>query len=69
MDSSNIYAVPLDYHVQGLDAEVLDVFGLTERRAGSGLDALEEISHRAEQPRRRGQYRRGGQVHRPDRRL
>jgi len=28
MDSSNIYAVPLDYHAQGLDAEVLDVFGL-----------------------------------------
>jgi len=28
MDSSNIYAVPLDYHRQGLDAEVLDVFGI-----------------------------------------
>jgi CTP synthase len=26
MDSANIYAVPLDYHAQGLDAEVLDVF-------------------------------------------
>ena len=30
MDSANIYAVPLDYHAQGLDAEVLDVFGLTD---------------------------------------
>src|ERR1700709_2075294 len=29
MDSSNIYGVPLDYHAQGLDAEVLDVFGIT----------------------------------------
>jgi len=29
MDSSSIYAVPLDYHEQGLDVEVLDVFGIT----------------------------------------
>ncbi|MDB5477124.1 MAG: hypothetical protein JWP49_2635 [Phenylobacterium sp.] len=28
MDSSNIYAVPLDYHLQGLDSEVLEVFGM-----------------------------------------
>jgi CTP synthase len=28
MDSSDIYAVPLDYHREGLDAEVLSVFGL-----------------------------------------
>ena len=30
MDSSSIYAVPLDYHEQGLDVEVLDVFGITD---------------------------------------
>jgi CTP synthase len=30
MDSSNIYAVPLDYHLQGLDTEVLDVFGMSD---------------------------------------
>src|SRR6516162_4363967 len=30
LDSANIYSVPLDYHVQGLDAEVLDVFGLAD---------------------------------------
>ncbi len=30
MDSSNIYAVPLDYHDQGLDAEVLSVFGIAD---------------------------------------
>ena len=31
MDCANIYAVPLDYHEQGLDAEVLDVFGIARR--------------------------------------
>jgi CTP synthase len=30
MDAPNIYAVPLDYHRQGLDAEVLDVFGVRD---------------------------------------
>ncbi len=30
MDSSSIYAVPLDYHEQGLDREVLDVFGIKD---------------------------------------
>ncbi|WP_269713391.1 CTP synthase [Caulobacter sp. NIBR2454] len=33
MDSSSIYAVPLDYHREGLDAEVLDVFGLNDAPA------------------------------------
>ena len=28
MDAPNIYAVPLDYHEQGLDTEVLEVFGI-----------------------------------------
>ncbi len=28
MDSDNIYAVPIDYHRQGLDTEVLEVFGM-----------------------------------------
>src|SRR6201995_4998390 len=28
LDSANIYSVPLDYHAQGLDTEVLDVFGI-----------------------------------------
>ncbi|HEV2365371.1 MAG TPA: CTP synthase [Caulobacteraceae bacterium] len=30
MDAANIYEVPLQYHRQGLDAEVLDVFGFGE---------------------------------------
>jgi len=50
MDSANIYAVPLDYHQQGLDAEVLDVFGLTERAPKPDLSRWEEISHRLSHP-------------------
>ncbi|HEX6859003.1 MAG TPA: CTP synthase [Caulobacteraceae bacterium] len=30
MDSASIYAVPLDYHREGLDSEVLAVFGMTD---------------------------------------
>jgi CTP synthase len=33
MDSASIYAVPLDYHREGLDAEVLAVFGMTDAPA------------------------------------
>jgi CTP synthase len=44
MDSNNIYSVPLDYHAQGLDAEVLDVFGITDAPAPN-LSRWEEISH------------------------
>ena len=33
MDSANIYAVPLDYHAQGLDKEVLDAFGIEDAPA------------------------------------
>ncbi|MDE2486438.1 MAG: CTP synthase, partial [Alphaproteobacteria bacterium] len=48
MDSANIYAVPLDYHLQGLDAEVLDVFGLTDAPAPDltrWQSIVETISH------------------------
>jgi CTP synthase len=50
MDSANIYAVPLDYHVQGLDAEVLDVFGLTETAPAPDLSRWGEISNRLANP-------------------
>ena len=33
MDSADIYAVPLDYHREGLDAEVLAHFGMTDAPA------------------------------------
>jgi CTP synthase len=49
MDAANIYSVPLDYHRQGLDAEVLDVFGIRDAPAPD-LSRWERISHRLEQP-------------------
>ena len=49
MDSANIYAVPLDYHAQGLDAEVLDVFGLTDAPKPN-LSRWESISHTLSNP-------------------
>ncbi|MDZ4375864.1 MAG: CTP synthase [Phenylobacterium sp.] len=50
MDSANIYSVPLDYHAQGLDAEVLDVFGLKDTAPEPDLTRWEEISHRLSHP-------------------
>jgi CTP synthase len=50
MDSSNIYAVPLDYHAQGLDREVLDVFGLRDSAPAPNLTRWEDISERLTNP-------------------
>ena len=50
MDSANIYAVPLDYHAQGLDTEVLDVFGLRDTAPAPDLARWEEISHTLNHP-------------------
>jgi CTP synthase len=50
MDSANIYAVPLDYHHQGLDSEVLDVFGLTDSAPAPDLAGWEAISHALSHP-------------------
>lgn len=33
LDSASIYQVPLDYHREGLDTEVLDAFGITDAPA------------------------------------
>jgi len=49
MDAPNIYAVPLDYHAQGLDAEVLDVFGIHDAPEPD-LTRWQEISDRLTQP-------------------
>ena len=49
MDASNIYGVPLDYHAQGLDSEVLDVFGLHDAPAPD-LSRWQEISDRLTHP-------------------
>ncbi|WGM39399.1 CTP synthase [Caulobacter sp. NIBR1757] len=46
MDSASIYAVPLDYHREGLDREVLDVFGLGDAPAPdlSRWEAINEVT-------------------------
>jgi CTP synthase len=49
MDAPNIYAVPLDYHAQGLDTEVLDVFGIRDAPAPD-LARWQEISSRLTHP-------------------
>jgi len=49
LDASNIYAVPLDYHAQGLDAEVLDVFGIVDAPPPD-LSRWREISERLTHP-------------------
>ncbi|HWQ85485.1 CTP synthase [Brevundimonas sp.] len=49
MDSNDIYAVPLDYHREGLDAEVLAHFGITDAPAPR-LDMWEEIVRRRLHP-------------------
>ena len=50
MDSANIYTVPLDYHAQGLDTEVLDVFGLRDKSPPPDLSRWEDISNRLSHP-------------------
>jgi CTP synthase len=49
MDAPNIYGVPLEYHRQGLDAEVLDVFGIRDA-AEPDLSRWRRISDRMEHP-------------------
>ena len=49
MDAPNIYAVPLDYHREGLDAEVLDVFGMHDAPPPD-LSRWEGIAHRLSHP-------------------
>jgi CTP synthase len=49
MDSSSIYAVPLDYHREGLDAEVLACFGIDDAPAPD-LTRWQEISDRQTHP-------------------
>src|SRR6195952_5675030 len=49
MDSSNIYGVPLDYHEQGLDKEVLDAFGILDAPEPD-LSAWDRIHNRITSP-------------------
>lgn len=49
LDSANIYHVPLDYHEQGLDTEVLDVFGIHDAPKPD-LSRWQNISHTLSHP-------------------
>ena len=55
-DSTSIYAVPLNYHAQGLDAEVLDHFGIMPTpprriyRAGSVIGEIGLSTRTARSP-------------------
>ena len=49
LDADNIYGVPLAYHHQGLDAEVLDVFGIRDAPQPD-LSRWEEIDRRVKHP-------------------
>jgi CTP synthase len=49
MDSENIYAVPIDYHKQGLDVEVLNVFGIEDAPAPD-LSMWKDITQRYSYP-------------------
>jgi CTP synthase len=49
LDAPTIYAVPLQYHAEGLDREVLDIFGIHDAPAPD-LSRWEKISRRVTQP-------------------
>jgi CTP synthase len=48
-DSASIYDVPLDYHAQGLDSEVLNAFGMADAPQPR-LEGWREISNRIAHP-------------------
>jgi len=50
MDSPNIYHVPLDYHAQGLDREVLSVFGMLDTAPAPDLSRWQSISNTLTNP-------------------
>jgi CTP synthase len=50
LDASSIYAVPLQYHGEGLDNEVLHHFGLTEEAPLPNLAVWHDIRERYENP-------------------
>jgi len=49
LDSENIYAVPVDYHRQGMDSEVLSVFGI-EDAPEPDLTLWQDITNRYSKP-------------------
>ena len=69
LDVASIYEVPIRYHEEGLDTELLRHFGLPHERRARPRAAGSEIVERLRAPRGRGHDRRGRQVHRPAGRL
>lgn len=49
LDVKSIYEVPLSYHKEGLDTQVLDAFGIKDAKAPD-LSKWEEIVHRIKNP-------------------
>ena len=49
LDSENIYAVPIDYHRQGMDSEVLSVFGIDDAPEPD-LTLWQDITNRYAKP-------------------
>ena len=49
LDSENIYAVPVDYHRQGMDSEVLSVFGIDDAPEPD-LTLWQDITNRYSKP-------------------
>ncbi|MGE4313625.1 MAG: CTP synthase [Pseudobdellovibrionaceae bacterium] len=49
LDAKSIYDVPLTYHKEGLDTQVLDYFGITDAK-DPDLSAWQEISRRIHEP-------------------
>lgn len=50
LDVSTIYEVPLTYHEEGLDTQVLDCFGLAGKSKAPDLSVWEDIVHRIKEP-------------------
>ena len=68
LDVATIYDVPVAYHDEGLDREVLAAFG-EEHAPEPDLDSWREISRILRHPGRRGDDRDRRQIHRPQGRL
>ena len=60
MDVNNIYEVPLSYHAQGLDAEVMRHFGLPTK---PGPQRMDTDLQRCRQPRQRSDHSHCRQIH------
>ncbi len=50
LDVATIYEVPLSYHAEGLDEQVLDCFGLLDKAKKPDLKVWQDIVHRIKEP-------------------